>query len=258
MVERFTDWPAKHIMFFGAVGVAAISGAASQICTARLARTPTRHVTRASMALRPFLPWLIASLVPTVLGQVIGASVSAPWISGTAALFLPVMTILVGLKLNAPYWGEEQVHRDSEILIAASERNACLIAWTWGAGGISMLAVYLLSGLKWQHGWQYGSGMVLIAGLGYVYARSLGSRGSPMRRPQFLTAAALIAAAQGVAAIAGVMIIVMSGKVMSQRGDWAANIIFVAGGLTMTVLSAIAVRTWARLNPDGKGGLKGS
>ena len=28
LVERFTDWPAKHIMFFGAVGVAAISGAA--------------------------------------------------------------------------------------------------------------------------------------------------------------------------------------------------------------------------------------
>ena len=28
LVERFTDWPAKHIMFFGAVAVAAISGAA--------------------------------------------------------------------------------------------------------------------------------------------------------------------------------------------------------------------------------------
>lgn len=28
LVERFTDWPAKHIMFFGAVGVAAICGAA--------------------------------------------------------------------------------------------------------------------------------------------------------------------------------------------------------------------------------------
>jgi hypothetical protein len=28
LVERFTDWPAKHIMFFGAIGVAAISGAA--------------------------------------------------------------------------------------------------------------------------------------------------------------------------------------------------------------------------------------
>jgi hypothetical protein len=27
LVERFTDWPAKNVMFFGAVGIAAISGA---------------------------------------------------------------------------------------------------------------------------------------------------------------------------------------------------------------------------------------
>ena len=208
------------------------------------------------MPVRPFLPWLMAALVPAVLGQVIGASASAPWISGSAALFLPVMTILVGLRINAPYWEADRAALDSEALIEASGRNARLIAWTWGAGGLCMLAVYLLSGLKWQHGWQYGSGMVLIGALGFFYARSLGLRGSPMGRPAFLTAAALMAAAQGVAAIAGVMILVMSGKVASQRGDWAANIIFVAGGLTMTVLSAISVRTWAHLNPDGKGGPK--
>jgi hypothetical protein len=28
LVERYTDWPAKHVMFFGAVATAAISGAA--------------------------------------------------------------------------------------------------------------------------------------------------------------------------------------------------------------------------------------
>ena len=191
-----------------------------------------------------------------MLGQVIGASIRAPWVSGTAALFLPVMTILVSLRVNAPYWRSGEPARGSDTLIAASQSNAGLIAWTWGAGAACMLAVYLLSGLKWQHGWQYGTGMLLIAVLGFAYVRSLGTLGSPTRRPSLLTVAALMAAAQGIAAIGGIMILVLSGKVASPRGDWAANIIFVAGGLAITVLSAIAVRTWARLNPDGKGGQK--
>jgi len=50
-----------------------------------------------------------------------------------------------------------------------------------------------------------------------------------------LGVAAVLAATQGIAAIGGIMILVMSGKVASHRADWAANIIFIAGGLAITV-----------------------
>lgn len=35
LVERFTDWPAKNVMFFGAMALAAISGAALKLIPAR-------------------------------------------------------------------------------------------------------------------------------------------------------------------------------------------------------------------------------
>jgi hypothetical protein len=212
----------------------------------------------AFMSVQPFIPWLLAGFIPAIIGQVIGARVGAPWLSGAAAAFLPAMAIAVSLKVNAPYWDRKTIDQGAVGLAVASHRNARLIAWTWAAGAASMLAVYLFSGLKWQHGWQYGLGMLLIAGLGYLYAASLDVAGSVWRQPHYLSAAAALAAAQGIAAIAGIMILVMTGKVASQRGDWAANIIFVAGGLAITVLSAIAVRTHARLSHDDRDGRPGS
>jgi hypothetical protein len=205
------------------------------------------------MSVQPFIPWLIAAYVPSVIGQVLGARMGAPWVSGAAAVFLPVISILVAMRVNGPYWSQSPALAGHDVLIAASQRNARLLAWAWGAGALSMLAVYLVSGLRWQHGWQYGSGMMLIAGIGFSYALSLSDPESVFRRPVSLNIAALLAAAQGIAAIGGITILVLSGKVASPRSDWAANIIFVSGGLAVTVLSAIAVRTHAYLTQYGFG-----
>ncbi len=210
------------------------------------------------MSVQPFIPWLLAAYLPAVIGQVIGARFGSPWISGAAALILPVMSTLVALRVNAPYWTGAPVPARAEILANASRRNARLLAWTWGAGAASMLSVYLLSGLRWQHGWQYGSGMAVIAALGFIYSLRLGDKASALRQPRNLSFAAMLAAAQGIAAIGGILILVFSGKVASAKGDWAANIVFVAGGLAITVLSAIAVRTHARLSRDDTGDRPGS
>ncbi|MEQ1611711.1 MAG: hypothetical protein ABL904_03080 [Hyphomicrobiaceae bacterium] len=200
------------------------------------------------MPVNPFIPWLLAAFVPAVIGQVIGARIGSPWISGAAAMFLPIMSIVVALKVNSPYWQRATAPSGIQAIADASRRNARLIAWTWAAGAVSMLAVYRFSGLRWQHGWQYGSGMVLIASLIFIYALSIESPSSPLRRPRLLNAVALMAAAQGIAGTAGIMMLVISGKLGSMKGDWAANIIFVAGGFAIMVLSAIAVRTHARLS----------
>lgn len=202
------------------------------------------------MSVQPFIPWLLTAFLPAVAGQVIGARIGSAWVSGTAALFLPAMSILVALKVNAPYWSERVDVSPSGMLADATRRNARLIAWTWGGGAASMLAVYLLSGLRWQHGWQYGGGMLLIACLVFLYSLSVGLPGSALRQPRLLAAAAMVTALQGIAAIGGIMILVISGKVMSPKADWAANIVFMTGGLAITVLSAIAVRTHASISHD--------
>lgn len=205
------------------------------------------------MSLQPFIPWLTAALVSAILGQVAGARIGSPWISGAAALFLPMIWTSVALKVNRPYWTQPIAPASTGTAAEAARRNARLLALAWGAGGASMLAVYLLSGLKWQHGWQYGCGMILIAMTAFAYGLAIGHPASRLRRPALLDAANVLVAAQGVAAIGGIMILVLTGKVASAKPDWAANVIFVAGGLTITILSAIAVRTHARLTPDDTG-----
>jgi hypothetical protein len=210
------------------------------------------------MPLHPFIPWLLAAFVPAVIGQVIGARLGTPWISGTAAVFVPLMAITVALRINTPYWSQNLSEPGLGPIIDASRRNARLIAWTWATGGVSMLLVYLLSGLRWQHGWQYGSGMVLIATLIFGYAVAVKSPSSYLRRPGLINAVAWMAAAQGIAGTAGIMLLVISGKLASMKGDWAANIIFVAGGFAITVLSAIAVRSHARLSRDDRDAQPGS
>jgi hypothetical protein len=99
-----------------------------------------------------------------------------------------------------------------------------------------MLGVYLLSGLKWQHGWQYGTGMALIALAALAYARS----------PRWLDAVAIVVALQGAASAIGLAVLAGSGKLASVKSDWAANVIFVAGGVTIAILSVLAVAAHRR------------
>ena len=115
--------------------------------------------------------------------------------------------------------------------------HGLLQASAWGVGAASMLGVYLLSGLKWQHGWQYGTGMALIALAALAFAR----------QPRWLNAVAIAVALQGMAAAIGIAVLAGSGKLASVKGDWAANIIFVAGGVAIAVLSVMAVAAHRRM-----------
>jgi hypothetical protein len=53
--------------------------------------------------------------------------------------------------------------------------------------------------------------------------------------------------AQGFAAAVGVLILIVSGKLTAGKGDWIANLVFVAGGVAIAALSALSVRTQRRL-----------
>ena len=110
-----------------------------------------------------------------------------------------------------------------------------------------MLASYYLTQLHWQHAWQYGAAMLLIAFSLYAYSTALGDPASPVRAPRWLIATQRLTQVQGLAALAGILFILVSGKLTAGKSDWAANVVFVAGGITIAALSLLAVLTQRRL-----------
>ncbi|MCB1503478.1 MAG: hypothetical protein KDJ47_00740 [Hyphomicrobiaceae bacterium] len=131
--------------------------------------------------------------------------------------------------------------------IVPARANAQLLGYTYGWGGLAMLAVYLLSGLSWRHGWQYGSGMLLIA-LGLIaYARHLNEQTDPKAASGTMDIMAIAALLQAIAASVALAIVFFSGKLRTPKDDWAANHIFVAGGLAIVVISLQAYATHRRL-----------
>lgn len=184
-----------------------------------------------------------AVLAASVAGQVIGAQQGAVGMSAFAAAAFTGAMLRLGWTLNRPWWQCETSTclgpdtGGAQPVIAA--RNAQLLALGYVWGGISLLAVYLLSGIKWQHGWQYGSGMVLIGALLLLAARALPKHWGPVlaRRLAGLT---LI---HGWAATGGLAWLVGSGKIWSIKGDWAANVVFAAGAVALVGVSAMALRT---------------
>jgi hypothetical protein len=177
-------------------------------------------------------PWLPGALGMSVFGQILGAKLGNGSISAGAAALIPLALVAAAARLNQ---AARQGLTPADPLSAARS-NAWLQAAAWGAGAASMLGVYLLSGLKWQHGWQYGTGMALIAVAAIGYARE----------PRWLNAVAVVVGLQGAAAAIGLAVLAGSGKLASVRSDWAANVIFVAGGVTIAILSVLAVAAHRR------------
>lgn len=126
---------------------------------------------------------------------------------------------------------------DAQPVTAAQNANLLALGYAWG--GASLLAVYLLTPLRWQHGWQYGCGMLAIAALIAVFARGLKSRWTP-GLDRVLTIVTLI---HGWAATGGLGWLIVTGKIWSVKGDWAANVVFAAGAVVLAGVSIMALRT---------------
>lgn len=118
------------------------------------------------------------------------------------------------------------------------------VAWAWG--GAAMLASYYLTGLSWQHAWQYGLGMLLTGCLLLIYAGKRQDEASVFSSDTMIIAARRLTGLQGIAALAGVIVLALSGKLEAGKQDWAANVVFVAGGLAIFALSMAALRAEQR------------
>ncbi len=166
-----------------------------------------------------------------------------------AALGFAIIIIDTAFAINRPIWSNAAaaMRDDPEAQLHASRRNARLMAMVYGWGALALFAIYALTELWWFHSWQYGAAMALIAAalLGFVHV--LGDEESLFRSQVSLDVSAMLAMAQAAAAAVALGMLIGSGKVGSIKADWPANHVFLAGGLALVVISAIAAITHFKL-----------
>mgnify|MGYP001815765964 FL=1 len=175
----------------------------------------------------------------SIAAMVMGAALGNQGLAVLAGALFAGVTAFVGWRFAM----SDLATLDGNLLAA---RYARLIAVAWAWCGIAMLACYYLTALSWQHAWQYGAGMLLIAVLVRRYAEARATPGSPFASASMVSAARWATQLQGLAALIGVVVLALSGKLDPAGRDWAANIVFVAGGLTLFTLSTAALRAERR------------
>jgi hypothetical protein len=203
------------------------------------------------MRLTEHLPWILTAIFASVFGFVSGVQAGLAWFSWLSVSLFSLAIFATSLEINLDWWSSDRGARSCgeqiDRMASAALQNAQLmvLAYLWGA--VSMIAVYRLTGLRWQHGLQYGMGMALVATLHLAYAWLIAIPGSSLRSERALKSATMLALAHGAAALIGIMVLVLTGKILSTKGDWAANQVFTAGGLAVAGLTAISALTTVRL-----------
>ena len=180
----------------------------------------------------------------TLVACIVAASTGNTTLSLTAVAIFALTSVACGWLLNAQATAAGGATQN----VQAAHDNAAMMAGTFGWGGATILSSYYLTELFWHHAWQYGGAMVLFAAGMLAYAQLLRKPASRLRSRQMLKVAGVLAAIQAFAASAGLAFLISSGKLGIHKADWLANHVFLAGGLTIVVLSVFAA--WAQLRPS--------
>ena len=202
------------------------------------------------MPLQRLMPFLIAMLAASVAGMVLGGAMQRLWTVILSAAAFAAMAITVSIATNAPHWqGDRRSTPDAAA--GALRGNARIMAVTYAWGAIAMQALYTtpLTGLKWQHGWQYALLMLLFALGAFHVARALNDP-RPERRAPWVSAALPLAIGTALLSAGGLALLAVSGKLLLRRSDWAANQVFLFGALALMVLAAVTLRTHAILTRE--------
>lgn len=199
------------------------------------------------MSFRPPLPWLLATLAAALLAMYLATSALQKAEAATSAAAFAILLVTSAMRTNSPLW-----RRNTSGMNLMTQRQALwqttfliMLAYLWCA--LAFYVVYLGTSLRWQHGWQYGSAMLLIAVAHAVYLWRLDDSNAPVSSPPAIDRAVRLAACQAVAIAFGLFWLIQSGKLSSMKGDWAANQLFIAGGFAVMCLSVIIIKTHAAL-----------
>ena len=199
------------------------------------------------MSLRPPLPWLLATLAAALIAMSLATSALQKAEAATSAAAFAILLMTSAVRTNSPLW------RRGAAKVAMTQREALwqttlliMLAYLWCA--LAFYAVYLGTTLHWQHGWEYGSAMLLIAVAHAIYLWRLADPNASVSSPRAIDRAVRLAACQAIAIAFGLIWLIQSGKLASVKGDWAANQLFLAGGFAVMFLSVIIIKTNAALS----------
>lgn len=190
-----------------------------------------------------WMPAAGATLVADVGALVVAATAGNARLVTLASAVLVTLAAALALFLNRSFLAHTRSGWEA-VRSTALVTNARLLgfAYLWGALAMQGLYTTPLTGLKWQHGWQYGAAMLLLALLSLSFAWKL-EAGSPVTRRRLAALAVPLALLQGLGAAFGLSVLAMTGKLFSGRADWAANQVFLFGALAVMILTAITLRT---------------
>lgn len=206
------------------------------------------------MPLTTLMPCIIAAIVASIAAMVTGVVSDLPRFSGAAAGLFAAALFATAVDINRPWWGAtDTADIEGDAPVVAAIRNGRLLALGYFWGALALLAIYRLTSLRWQHGLQYGAGMALFGWFALLYVHFLVRPGSRLRTPRALVQATWFSLAHGGAAFGGVLFLLVSGKITSIKDDWAANQIFLAGGIALVGLSLVSAYTQFRLLRLGGG-----
>jgi hypothetical protein len=195
------------------------------------------------MPLRPMLPTVLLALVLSIVVGVLAAARGASVPLGLAVGLFAVQVLLTLWRINAPAWRAGTLHPPAGDWVRS---NTVLTAIVYGWGAAALFSIYGLSGVHWRHWWQYGAGMALLAGVALLCARHLASERGLKTRASTLNVIMAITVAQAVSVVAALVYLVASGALDTEKGDWAANHVFVAGCLMIGAISLVSLLAYWR------------
>jgi hypothetical protein len=206
----------------------------------------------ADMPLRPSLPWLLTTLAVALVAMTLAAGATQKVESAIAAAIFALVLVTTDLRTNWPLWRRPAEATAAGVTARDTLRQTAqliMIAYLWCA--LAFYTIYIGTHVRWQHGWEYGSALMLIA-LGHVfYLWRIADPNDTFSKPVALGRAVRLAGLQAIAIACGLIWLIASGKLTSLKGDWAANQLFLAGGFAIMCLSMIMIKSYTVLQERG-------
>jgi hypothetical protein len=196
------------------------------------------------MTFRPSLFWLLLTLAAALLAMYIAARSFQKAESAIAAAVFAVVLCATAIRTNAPVWRRIAPAFPN----TATQREALranlffiMLAFLWC--GLAFYAVYLGTHVRWQHGWEYGSACILL-GVAYAYCvKRLSNADDSLARPTAIDRMTRIAGYQAILIGIALVWLIGAGKLVTHKGDWAANHLFLAGGFAIMCISVMLIKT---------------
>lgn len=205
----------------------------------------TNHTVSGSLSLLRADTHLLVIAVVSVAMLAYAAASSDRLVAAIAAALFAQRMIFTGFRATSTQHIVGTANDDAMPPLKVLQNTTRLTAMTLLWAGLALLTAYPIVGLKWQHGWQYGAGALILSAGFFIFTKRLYTADDPATAPAAIESARRLSIGFA-ASIAGAAIwLLVTGKLGTVKNDWLANDVFLAAGgsiLALAVLCATRAR----------------